>query len=162
MHTSQTDPPIEVPIHDSSPIVDAKRRRRYSRTILSSSIFLVKIAAFTIAASCLWLPPVAGFFNKATVRVSVANVVNPCQSVSSRPQSYERQHGRFFHLCLAAAGTTNTEKEEWRALLASFQLYKAAYGDLKVPTRFVVPSMKPWPGESCSLLLVSFVCHLVS
>jgi hypothetical protein len=39
------------------------------------------------------------------------------------------------------------DKEEWRAILGSFQLYKAAYGDLKIPTRFVVPSMPPWPGK---------------
>jgi hypothetical protein len=35
---------------------------------------------------------------------------------------------------------------EWNALVAAFQVYKAAYGDLKVPSRFTVPSMSPWPG----------------
>jgi hypothetical protein len=42
---------------------------------------------------------------------------------------------------------SKSEREEWEALLAAFQMYKAAYGDLKVPSRFVVPSMPPWPGE---------------
>jgi hypothetical protein len=74
---------------------------------------------------------------------------NHQQVVPIHPQLHERQHGRFIHLCFAA-GSSSGEKEEWRAILASFQLYKAAYGDLKVPTRFVVPSMKPWPGESIS------------
>lgn len=41
-----------------------------------------------------------------------------------------------------------SDKDEWEALLAAFQMYKAAYGDLKVPSRFVVPSMPPWPGKS--------------
>lgn len=36
---------------------------------------------------------------------------------------------------------------EWNALVGSFKMYKAAYGDLKVPSRFVVPSMPPWPGQ---------------
>lgn len=39
-----------------------------------------------------------------------------------------------------------TDQQEWRAILMALQLYKAAYGDLKVPTRFVVPSLAPWPG----------------
>jgi len=26
-------------------------------------------------------------------------------------------------------------------------MYKAAYGDLKVPSRFIVPGIAPWPGE---------------
>ncbi|KAL7535558.1 hypothetical protein ACHAXR_006567 [Thalassiosira sp. AJA248-18] len=39
------------------------------------------------------------------------------------------------------------DEDEWRTVLAAFQMYKAAYGDLKVPSRFVVPGMAPWPGE---------------
>ena len=46
--------------------------------------------------------------------------------------------------------TQSSEVEDdadWRTTLAAFQMYKAAYGDLKVPSRFVVPGMAPWPGE---------------
>ena len=39
------------------------------------------------------------------------------------------------------------DEDEWNALLAAFHMYKAAYGDLKVPSRFVVPAMPPWPGK---------------
>ena len=39
------------------------------------------------------------------------------------------------------------DEDEWHTVLAAFQMYKAAYGDLKVPSRFVVPGMAPWPGE---------------
>ena len=43
------------------------------------------------------------------------------------------------------------DEDEWHTVLAAFQMYKAAYGDLKVPSRFVVPGMTPWPGELCSM-----------
>lgn len=39
------------------------------------------------------------------------------------------------------------DEDEWRTVIASFQMYKAAYGDLKVPSRFIVPGIAPWPGE---------------
>jgi hypothetical protein len=42
--------------------------------------------------------------------------------------------------------SSSPDAQDWDALLAAFQMYKAAYGDLKVPSRFVVPSMPPWPG----------------
>ena len=42
----------------------------------------------------------------------------------------------------------STDEEEWNALISAFQMYKAAYGDLKVPTRFIVPAMPPWSGKS--------------
>lgn len=48
-----------------------------------------------------------------------------------------------------------SDEAEWSALLSGFQMYKAAYGDLKVPSRFVVPSMPPWPGK---MLLCVCVC----
>lgn len=47
------------------------------------------------------------------------------------------------------ASSSIEDEDEWRTVLAAFQMYKAAYGDLKVPSRFVVPGMAPWPGE-CS------------
>ena len=40
------------------------------------------------------------------------------------------------------------DEAEWKALLAALQMYKAAYGDLKVPARFIVPGMPPWPGTT--------------
>eukprot|EP00979_Chaetoceros_neogracilis_P005013 scaffold858_cov231-Chaetoceros_neogracile.AAC.1 len=48
---------------------------------------------------------------------------------------------------------SKSDEEEWNALLAAFQMYKAAYGDLKVPSRFVVPSMPPWPESGWGLKL---------
>jgi len=45
------------------------------------------------------------------------------------------------------------DEQEWNAVIAAFQMYKAAYGDLKVPVRFVVPAMPPWPREAWNLKL---------
>jgi Helicase associated domain len=42
---------------------------------------------------------------------------------------------------------------EWNAVLAAFKMYKAAYGDLKVPQRFVVPNIVPWPQNAWGLKL---------
>eukprot|EP00529_Nitzschia_sp_RCC80_P003524 CAMPEP_0113494102 /NCGR_PEP_ID=MMETSP0014_2-20120614/28935_1 /TAXON_ID=2857 /ORGANISM="Nitzschia sp." /LENGTH=1134 /DNA_ID=CAMNT_0000387987 /DNA_START=67 /DNA_END=3474 /DNA_ORIENTATION=+ /assembly_acc=CAM_ASM_000159 len=49
--------------------------------------------------------------------------------------------------------TSETDKREWKAVVTALQIYKAAYGDLKVPKKFIVPSMKPWPEISWDLKL---------
>lgn len=48
------------------------------------------------------------------------------------------------------------DEDEWRTVIAAFQMYKAAYGDLKVPSRFVVPGMAPWPGTCEITLYITF------
>ena len=54
-----------------------------------------------------------------------------------------------------------SDEEDWQALIAAFQMYKAAYGDLKVPSRFVVPSMPPWPGAlSCYFDVLNHLSNL--
>lgn len=45
------------------------------------------------------------------------------------------------------------DEQEWKALLEALKMYKAAYGDLKVPQRFVVPNLKPWPNSAWGLKL---------
>lgn len=42
---------------------------------------------------------------------------------------------------------SSDDQDEWNALIAAFQMYRAAYGDLRVPLRFIVPSMPPWPSK---------------
>ena len=61
-----------------------------------------------------------------------------------------------------AKGRGKSDEEDWQSLIASFQMYKAAYGDLKVPSRFVVPSMPPWPGTSFAHSFQMFMNPLVS
>ena len=53
----------------------------------------------------------------------------------------------------------NFDEGEWQAVTAALQMYKAAYGDLKVPSRFVVPSLPPWPGKF-RLILIYVHCTL--
>jgi hypothetical protein len=151
MTTPRMDPMVEAPIEIPHTIPDGKRRRRSFQATTSSSIYLTSVAALTVAASYLWVSPAAGF-TSSSPRGS-AHIYAP-----TSPQRYgritpfgvqeadRRPVGSFTRLFLAAA-SPNSDKEEWRAILASFQLYKAAYGDMKIPTRFVVPSMKPWPGK---------------
>lgn len=44
-------------------------------------------------------------------------------------------------------GGEGDDLADWKALVAAFKMYKAAYGDLRVPLRFIVPSMPPWPSK---------------
>lgn len=53
--------------------------------------------------------------------------------------------------------TNEVGDEEWDAVVAAFQMYKAAYGDLKIPIRFVVPDMPPWPKSAWGLELGQLV-----
>ena len=62
----------------------------------------------------------------------------------------------------AASGSGNDDENEWRAIVSSFKMYKAAYGDLKVPSRFVVPSMPPWPEPGWGLKLGTKVAAIRS
>lgn len=41
---------------------------------------------------------------------------------------------------------SSSDTDDWKAMLAAFEMYKAAYGNLKIPLRFVVPALPPWPG----------------
>jgi len=60
------------------------------------------------------------------------------------------------HLRMSPADSGD-DTEEWKAVVAAFKLYKAAYGDLKVPQRFVVPDMAPWPKKAWGLKLGKIV-----
>ena len=47
----------------------------------------------------------------------------------------------------SSSGSSKSDQQEWKAVFLTLQLYKAAFGDLKVPAKFVVPSAAPWPGR---------------
>lgn len=65
-------------------------------------------------------------------------------------------------LQLAQTGSDDDQRDakEYQAVLAAFKMYKAAYGDLKIPQRFVVPSMKPWPKPAWGMRLGKVVMHM--
>lgn len=54
----------------------------------------------------------------------------------------------------------SSDEHEWKAVLAAFKMYKTAYGDLKIPQRFVVPGMKPWPKAAWGMRLGKVVMHM--
>eukprot|EP00586_Coscinodiscus_wailesii_P020234 CAMPEP_0172499810 /NCGR_PEP_ID=MMETSP1066-20121228/131256_1 /TAXON_ID=671091 /ORGANISM="Coscinodiscus wailesii, Strain CCMP2513" /LENGTH=342 /DNA_ID=CAMNT_0013273743 /DNA_START=363 /DNA_END=1389 /DNA_ORIENTATION=- len=54
------------------------------------------------------------------------------------------------------------DEDEWRALIDALRMYKAAYGDLKVPSRFIVPGMPPWPDAAHNLKLGQRVAQIRS
>jgi hypothetical protein len=139
---------MDVSTSDTShPVTLGMRRRRHSHASSSSSLYLVTVTALTLAASYLWASPASAFVSSGNRRSCAT-----CTSGQHRIAPFALQSegkGPFTRLYMAAAPSPS-DKEEWRAILASFQLYKAAYGDLKIPTRFVVPSMLPWPGKICS------------
>mmetsp|Transcript_16444 Transcript_16444/g.37804 ORF Transcript_16444/g.37804 Transcript_16444/m.37804 type:complete len:1076 (-) Transcript_16444:92-3319(-) len=53
----------------------------------------------------------------------------------------------------SSASSSKSDQKEWKAVFLALQLYKAAYGDLKVPARFVVPSVAPWPEAAWGMKL---------
>lgn len=74
-------------------------------------------------------------------------------------ESFTTKNPCKFRHCLLFLGNemnedkAKKEEEEWRILTQAFEMYKEAYGDLKVPLRFVVPSMPPWPDSSWGMNL---------
>ena len=64
-----------------------------------------------------------------------------------RIQSTTASTSRLFSSLDESDSGDLSDQEEWKALVASLKMYKAAYGNLKVPSRFVVPAMAPWPSE---------------
>jgi len=156
MKTSGNPPIGELPRENSDPIAQGIRRRQYYQSSSYSTISISAVAALTVAVSYLCVSPAAGFLS-STPRSSVEGGGTNTYPRGSQPISLhaspfgihlwnKRQLGAATRLYMAPGGASD-DKEEWSAILASFQLYKAAYGDLKIPTRFVVPSMKPWPGK---------------
>lgn len=69
---------------------------------------------------------------------------------------YNKQKGR------KKKASGNNESSEWKAVLAALKLYKAAFGDLKVPQLFVVPTMAPWPKPSWGMKLGKAVGNIRS
>lgn len=147
---------MEVPIQHSDPTNKGKRRRQYFHSSPSVSVFLPTFAALTVAVSYLWVSPAAGYLFPSAARTPAVERSGTREYPDVAHQNYAqiptfgiRQINGWSSATRLqmAPGGSYSDKEEWRAVLASFQLYKAAYGDLKIPTRFVVPSMTPWPGK---------------
>jgi hypothetical protein len=120
------------------------RRKRESPKLPTGSVW--KVAACSMLISWMAARLTAAYSPSPLI----FRITHKLGKVSLRSaQSFQdvRSSRRLIRTCLLSSKDSNTEKEEWRALLSAFQMYKAAYGDLRIPSRFVVPSMPPWPGQ---------------
>jgi hypothetical protein len=70
----------------------------------------------------------------------------PCRLNSKLPISFLRMSNNYEDE--TEVDINDDDTAEWKAVLAAFKMYKAAYGDLRIPLRFIVPSMPPWPSKS--------------
>ena len=133
-----------IPSDSPSDMSEFRRKRRADH----SQSYITTLTVFSIAATCL-VSSAAAFTSSRTngaVDTSIVRASHESRSMPIRPFGFGIKDS-IPSTRLFAASDPNSDKAEWRALLAAFQMYKAAYGDLKVPTRFVVPSMAPWPGK---------------
>ena len=132
-----------------------KHRRIQNDKQQNKSHQYLALAACTIAGMYVFSPTAA--FTSSVARLSVdkssvhisSSLLNPLQPAfctSSRRLSLNPKTRLF------STKSNDSDKDEWRAILAAFTMYKAAYGDLKIPIRFVVPSSPPWPGKFCESL----------
>ena len=103
------------------------------RNVLHTSIFLVSCALSWLGGHAFLLTP---------RRHNSHRVVLPPR-LGPGPTNLHQVAPPLF---LAASDGMSSDEEEWKAMLAAFQMYKAAYGNLKVPLRFTVPALPPWPG----------------
>lgn len=111
------------------------------RTTLPQACFMFLLFAITLVGGFSFLIP--GRRHKSSLLSSVTSAVSP---LAGRAQS---------STLLMASGDREpaSDEDEWRAMLAAFQMYKAAYGNLKVPLRFIVPGLAPWPEKAWGLKL---------
>mmetsp|Transcript_37679 Transcript_37679/g.82549 ORF Transcript_37679/g.82549 Transcript_37679/m.82549 type:complete len:1014 (-) Transcript_37679:79-3120(-) len=92
--------------------------------------------------------------------------LSPVSSLSSDKFGVRKTFPLFSSLDEARASSPPTgakiDESEWQAVIAALQMYNAAYGDLKVPSRFVVPSLPPWPEVAWGLKLGQRVASIRS
>lgn len=117
----------------------------------------------TSPAFCSTMPQSAPFMrNKGMVPSTTTACISQKpsfvgkQQISTTNNARPNMHPLFSSL---DSDDANFDEGEWQAVTAALQMYKAAYGDLKVPSRFVVPSLPPWPGK-CRLKLFNVYCTL--
>jgi hypothetical protein len=80
-----------------------------------------------------------------TIIHSKASFLTPSKLASTFSTKKSLSSTRLF-MSTENKSPKSADQQEWRAVFLALQLYKAAYGDLKVPPHFVVPAAAPWPG----------------
>ena len=142
-----------------------RRRRPDFRASLSlpsaavASVFVCILASVKAFSSS----PTAGISGRRSLSLERRTTTIPPSAASAAGQHHRtlsfspRRNPAIINwstLFSSSGGQDNDapDEEEWRAMLAAFQMYNAAYGNLKVPLRFVVPSLAPWPGSYYCIL----------
>ena len=158
----------ELPQRTGSTILRSHRRRRLSLAghLLPSAVaasvfvyFLVSVTAFSyktgvISGKCT---------NLLARRATRTAASGPCHRILSL--SLRKNPSRIAWATLFLNNGDHVgdapDEEEWKAMLAAFQMYNAAYGNLKVPLRFVVPSLAPWPGKIAVFVVPPTTCRCI-
>ena len=132
----------------------SKRRHQRNHEQGSTKSCVTALAAITIAATC-FVSSTSAFTSPPSTSSGTRNLDNrilvetPTAPYTVDVCGFRSKNSGAVSSTRLFARSSDSEKEEWKAILAAFQMYKAAYGDLKIPTRFVVPAMAPWPGKLC-------------
>mmetsp|Transcript_1334 Transcript_1334/g.2413 ORF Transcript_1334/g.2413 Transcript_1334/m.2413 type:complete len:1006 (-) Transcript_1334:39-3056(-) len=154
-----------LPLNNTSCSTNESINKLYAESTSKTKMLNVYQSMILIAALACSLPTVdafssGGYFVKSTSRCStkqisllknpafISNqrlVTSPCAIHTGSQTTNTLLFATQKEASLSNRNSSSPDAEEWDALLAAFQMYKAAYGDLKVPSRFVVPSMPPWP-----------------
>ena len=116
----------------------------------------------TSPAFCSTMPQSAPFMRKGMVPSTTTAGISQKPSFVGKQQISATSNARpSMHPLFSSPDSddANFDEGEWQAVTAALQMYKAAYGDLKVPSRFVVPSLPPWPGKF-RLILIYVHCTL--
>jgi cytochrome b561 len=137
-----------------------RKRQTQSAATMTFKTHVGLIALF--GAACI--ATCAGAFSSGTTTFVRQHVPTPVLSSTGRRQ--QLGVGNTAALSTALQMSSGAEPEgddlhEWKALVAAFQMYKAAYGDLRVPLRFIVPSMPPWPSKYTALCIHIVVYALI-
>lgn len=133
-------------LEDASGVTSTRRHQRNFEQSSSRS-YLTAMTTITIAATCFLSSTYAFTSSSPGSRTSHDNRISNRSPFASEAFGIRTTNSPVDSSTRIFAASSGSDKEEWRAILAAFQMYKAAYGDLKVPTRFVVPAMAPWPGK---------------
>ena len=114
---------------------------------LNNSKCFTKFTAVAIVAA--YIVSTASAFTQPHNRIGATPISRPPLISSARTEDGLPSFSSRTQLFLSSdskSDSSKTDQKEWRAVFLTLQLYKAAFGDLKVPGKFVVPAAAPWPG----------------
>lgn len=150
-----------------SPMDSQQPRNHLCITRLTHRILLLTLQSLLLWASCTsaFVPVITLKHVKTMSTSAIQQQQTPVSPFGVRHHlhSLTNHQSTQLHLSSAAkANDYNSEDDEktWKAVFVALQLYKAAYQDLKVPQRFVVPDRAPWPKPCWNMKLGRIVSDI--